>query len=488
MVALAGGFASVVIFSVSPLPRITALSAFILGTALFYAPLAYGSMRPEYLPGLYLLLVAFVVCGRIAVGLEKRRPKYPWLAQVCVSVILIQGWWMTLLPTFVPGTTFNGGIVNATRDDIHAISFQSMLMTTVLLAVFYLLCDLLADVSTRKFVLMSLAMSGVLISIFGIVLKVAGQPLMLHFWRFTDVDWNDFALFRYHGNAGEFLNLAWPLILVFARQAYRPNVPPASRATWTAAALACGLALFMNASKASLVIGLLILPFPFMTWLLRLRATTLLAWSVGAAVMIAVGLFISAQISHESALQRLTETHGVTVSYDDRMAAYQEYIDAIPAVGAFGLGPGLFHLAFPYQSSPLANVGAAIRDYAHEDYLQTVLEWGWFGTIWWTLLVGGGLYRAIRTYREREMFASKGDRRVLLAAILGVCATLAQALMDFPLQIASIRLCFLVLLALCWASPRLLVEAPPVAPKKRKFKLATPTREQLAQYQPQPKS
>ena len=42
------------------------------------------------------------------------------------------------------------------------------------------------------------------------------------------------------------------------------------------------------------------------------------------------------------------------------------------------------------------------------------------------------------------------------SAILGVGGTLAQSLIDFPLQVASIRLFFLVLLALCWASPKVL--------------------------------
>jgi O-antigen ligase len=244
---------------------------------------------------------------------------------------------------------------------------------------------------------------------------------------------------------------------------------------WTGAALLCGLGLLMNASKAALVIGLLILPWPFMTWLLRLKPTVTMLWAGGAVLLIAAGLLVSVEISHESAVTRMTETNGVTISFDARMAAYEEYIDAVPVVGWFGLGPGLFHLAFPYQTSPLANVGAAIRDYAHEDYLQTVLEWGWLGTVWWTLLVGGGLYRAFQSYRQRELFTSKGDRRLLLAAILGVGGTLAEALMDFPLQIASIRLCFLVLLALCWASPRLLATPPPqAAPHRRKFRIPSP--------------
>ncbi|MEJ0000665.1 MAG: hypothetical protein WDO13_16765 [Verrucomicrobiota bacterium] len=50
--------------------------------------------------------------------------------------------------------------------------------------------------------------------------------------------------------------------------------------------------------------------------------------------------------------------------------------------------------------------------------------------------------------------------------------TLAHALLDFPLQVASLRLFFLVLLAVCWASPRMLT-APAREPRVR-FRLAIP--------------
>ena len=121
-------------------------------------------------------------------------------------------------------------------------------------------------------------------------------------------------------------------------------------------------------------------------------------------------------------------------------------------------------------------VCAAVRDYAHEDYLQTVLEWGWLGALWWTLLVAGGLYRAIRTYARRELFTSKTERHLLLGALLGVCGTLAHALVDFPLQIPSIRLFFLLLLALCWASPQLLT-IPPKDPARKRYRLPIPSAE-----------
>jgi len=89
-------------------------------------------------------------------------------------------------------------------------------------------------------------------------------------------------------------------------------------------------------------------------------------------------------------------------------------------------------------------------------------------------LVGGGLYRAIKSYSQRDLFDSKTERHLVLGAILGIGGTLAESLIDFPLQIASLRLFFLVLLALCWVSPRLLTK-PVTAPSPRKrYRLPIP--------------
>jgi len=283
---------------------------------------------------------------------------------------------------------------------------------------------------------------------------------MRYVWKPEEIYWNDFAFFRYHGNAGAFLNLVWPLILVFTRRAYRPTGTWAEKIIWTLSALACGSALFLNAAKAAMVIGLLVLPWPFYTLLLRLKPKMLFLLGACALFLIGGALLASSQLVWEGAFQRITNVPELSDDFSGRWESNQENLKAVPEVGFFGYGPGLFQLAFPYQNSPMRNVGVDMRDYAHEDYLQTVLEWGWLGTVWWTLLVAGGLYRAFRSYAQRELFSSKTDRHLVLAAILGVCGTLVQSLVEFPLQVTSLRLFFLVLLALCWASPKVLTRPP----------------------------
>jgi hypothetical protein len=452
-------------------------SAFFTAIALFYAPLAYGCTRHDMLPTLYALLAASILTGIISISAARVLPPAPPLVLICVALVLTQGWWMTVNPVLPSLIAANGGSVEASLPDIHAISFDSMLMTSLLLGCFVVLCKILENPHQRRFVLLAATVSGVLISVIGVVLKIVGAPLMQYIWKPQDIYWNDFAFYRYHGNAGAFLNLVWPLILVFTRRAYTPTVSIPSKVMWTLCSVVCGAGLLLNSSKAALVIGLLILPWPFLTKLTRLRGKILFVLAAITLLTIAGGLIASAVLVQNVAIQRIANTPELVGAMEGRLTDYEGDLNAVPEVGAFGLGPGLYKVAFPYQLSIMRNAGTPVHDYAHEDYLQTLLEWGWFGTIWWTLLVGVGLYRGFRTYLQRERFASKTERHLVLGAILGVCGTLAHALVDFPLQIASIRLFFLVLLAVCWASPAFLAEPAISSAPRRRYRLPIPSDE-----------
>ncbi len=454
--------------------RLAWASTFFVVVALFYAPLAYGCTRPEMLPPLYVLLGAGFVTGMLSFVLDGRLSDLPKTALVCVSVLLIQGWWMTAQPVF-PSTAAEGtdSLVDITMENVQRVSLNQMLLTTSCLAAFVVAGGLLAQPFLRRFILLAAATAGVSVCLIGDTLKLTGEPLMHYFWNPLDIYWNDFAFFRYQGNAGAFINLTWPLILVFTRRAYTPTNRLSRKIFWSIAALAAGAALFLNASKSGLVIGLLILPWPFLTRLLRMKRSNQIYLGAFVAVVIMSALIASSHL-FGSAFDRLTNTSEVAASAGGRIGAYKQYFNAAPQIGFFGLGPGMFQLAFPYQISPLGNVSVGLREYAHEDYFQTTLEWGWFGTFWWTLLVFGGLWRAFQSHAKKEQFTSKTERHLLLAAILGVLGTLVEAAIDFPLQIASIRLFFLVLLALCWVSPKLLAKPRKPSLSMRRYRLPIP--------------
>jgi O-antigen ligase len=137
--------------------------------------------------------------------------------------------------------------------------------------------------------------------------------------------------------------------------------------------------------------------------------------------------------------------------------------------GAFGSGPGSFKLRFPHsphmiralysrwivhEHTPGGRV--SIWSQAHEDYLQTVIEWGWVGAAAWAGLLAGGVWGLIRAgTRPPRHAASTGranaDRLLARCALVALAGVAIHAAIDFPLQIASIQLYVAVLLGIGWA-------------------------------------
>jgi O-antigen ligase len=126
---------------------------------------------------------------------------------------------------------------------------------------------------------------------------------------------------------------------------------------------------------------------------------------------------------------------------------------ALPDAGLFGFGPGTFRAVFPGYNAVSANQAPGSWRFLHEDYLQTLLEWGWIGGILWALLFFGGITVGIRAYKAHARREWTPRRSVLqplvIIALMGVAL---HALVDFPVQIESIQLYVATYLGLCWGS------------------------------------
>jgi hypothetical protein len=102
----------------------------------------------------------------------------------------------------------------------------------------------------------------------------------------------------------------------------------------------------------------------------------------------------------------------------------------------------------------MQEIGLAFRgrwDKAHNDHLQTIVEWGWVGyALWMILLLGALLKGALLT----------GRRQPLTSRILGISGTISllgvllHAIVDFPLQIPSIQLCTALIAGMLWGVRR----------------------------------
>ena len=107
---------------------------------------------------------------------------------------------------------------------------------------------------------------------------------------------------------------------------------------------------------------------------------------------------------------------------------------SLPEAGALGFGPGTFSVVFPYFAGQLGDRSGDIWLFLHNDYLQTMMEWGWIGAALWAGVLFGGMIVAVRGLRDKRRSTGWFPRqRLLLPLIVTALGGVAiHALVDFP--------------------------------------------------------
>ncbi len=121
-----------------------------------------------------------------------------------------------------------------------------------------------------------------------------------------------------------------------------------------------------------------------------------------------------------------------------------------PEWGALGFGPGSFHPLFPYYVDGAQLSGMAV--YAHNDHLQTLVEWGWWGSILFAAVFAIPwifLLPVLRPWGQNQTSGRWRIRQRGVAIAIFVC--LIHATIDFPFQIESIAITLAVLVGLAWS-------------------------------------
>lgn len=144
--------------------------------------------------------------------------------------------------------------------------------------------------------------------------------------------------------------------------------------------------------------------------------------------------------------------------------------------GALGLGPGSFYPIFPYHKGELQEKVKGTWFYAHNDYMQTLLEWGWLGGSCFFILVGGGLFLLAREVFFHRKDYGKTRFIYLRGYFIGLLILMLHANIDFPFQIESIAMTVSVILGVAWGTSELRkVGSPKNKRRPHKKKLATTT-------------
>ncbi len=433
---------------------------------LFYAyvtltPLCYGA-TPFWASALCAQIALFLFAVWFLFKAATRSlPAIPLLFWLPASLILIQGWWMVFnghstfdtayqqfVPLLPPFPELPGSVDKYFSGDV-------MLRISGLLASAVLAIHFGKTPQGRMTLLRCMAIGAVLVVILGFLQRASGA---------SDIFWGDrnltqsffFGPYRYHGNAGAFLNFTWPLIvctLVICWTRQKSSADKAIAQFWGIAVLLSTIALFINGSRAASILAVpLILGglFSYRRWLKRnfkISKSLIIITLVISAFSISVLSF--SFMGKTADRWSLLLTH--PGSLFQRLDTYHACLPMIQDGGWFGFGPGGFRWSFPEYAVELQKSSSGFWRFAHQDYLQTLIEWGMIGTLWWAMLFVPVLVRLNTLLKRLPGDLASGEHYMLRALALSILGLILYAMGDFPLQIYSIQLYLLTACSLIWS-------------------------------------
>ena len=204
-----------------------------------------------------------------------------------------------------------------------------------------------------------------------------------------------------------------------------------------------GLAVLLSRSRGgSLILGATLV---FLAALLvaRRRGTgsaslTPLVPSLLLVLVLAIGLVVGIG----PLLERFSQTE---LSAEGRWKLYRETVGLVADHPVAGVGPGMYKWRFrPYQ----AEEGGVRFDHAHNDYLESAVEWGVpLALVLWSFLVWR-LWRAVRVFLTSPRSWHSG---LALGCAGSILSLLLHSLVDFNLYIPSVAMTFFAVVGLAWS-------------------------------------
>jgi hypothetical protein len=440
------------------------LSRWLFLVTLVITPWLYGattSWAIELVNGMLGLVLAIWIASLL---LDRRWPLVPRWLVVIAGLILAQGWWMTVNAHAIYDSTFRVFVpMDALRPDAPGsadwvLSFAWMLRATALLGI---VC-LVAEIAQRPVWLLRLwyaiAIAGGSIALLGLIQKGTGAQAI--FWRPMLQQAREvhpfFASYYYHANAGAFLNLVLPPAAGLVAWTWARTSSPVTRSLWVTLLGFIAIAILSNTSRMAQIVGAATVlaiacavARAVMRFLAQIEKRTL---AIGSLVVLAALVAVAQAVQLDAPLRRWNE-FAEQAPISVRWTAYRTGISAIGAAGLLGFGPGTFQAVFPHYQHAVETKLPGTWRFLHQDYLQTVLEWGWVGSALAAGLFFGGIVLAIRNYSRAKTRRWSNRQRILLpCVVLALVGVAVHATLDFPLQILSIQLLVATYLGICWGS------------------------------------
>src|SRR5437016_983661 len=320
-----------------------------------------------------------------------RRPRCPCLLLLLTAALFCLAGWMVLnarsiydpdFSVFVPLRNVAPRLAGSVD---YAISAAWMIRGALLLGAILFIADLSQSSRwlLRLWYLIGLVAGS--IAFLGLLQKATGAEMI--FWQPPPPEdvrvTTFFATYYYHGNAGAFLNSVWPLSAGLVIRAFTNRSHPGMRAVWVSLFFLTIAAVLANTSRMAQFVAVVLMVaicVQFGPMLLRRLSGAEKSVALAGALAILLSLIALAQAAHfEQPLNRW-QSASERIPNDARWLASRVAMRALPESGFFGSGPGTFRAIFPAYNAGSANPVPGIWRFLHEDYLQTLMEWGWLGS------------------------------------------------------------------------------------------------------------
>jgi O-antigen ligase len=285
-----------------------------------------------------------------------------------------------------------------------------------------------------------LCLNGALLSLEGILQRLSGTDKLL--WLVQPY-WNQagdlqFGPYAYRSNAAEYLNLLWPVCLGFwwtLRRAHRRaaramggagrRVGSGPHVVLLPCAVLSAAAPIISASRGGAIVAVAGMLVALVLLLKAQRRGG--GWMLlGVMVLFAAALLLAGRFGWEKLEPRLKTIFSDEMS--GRVEIYRNAEQMARDFPVFGTGPGTFAQVYHLYRAEARATWAA---YAHNDWLETRITFGWVGFV--MILASLGIVLA-------RSFGGGGigvDRFFVFMTWLALAGCLVHARFDFPFQIYS---------------------------------------------------
>jgi len=454
-----------------------AAAGWIITGSLIYAPFVFGSVPTFAIQQLNLALGAAASCWFLDCLLYRKVPKVPIILVLCGIIALALGWFMT----WNARSTFaiQSGYLVQTYIHPHRPSLPGALerMTArltmqrldSLFAGLLTASDLARDKLWRKRWVVIIAGTGAAIACFGVA-QQAGMATFVA-TRMNQLEGEYFATFNYHGNAGAYMNLALPLSFAVCLYTFETRKPAIHRCAGAAMFGITLIGIMANTSRGAQAVSILIVigmggaaALRFVSHAGSLYRYRKVVWPLIALLFVGVVGAVGMHSARNA--EKWRELPSELAKNSSRWQVWRVTVPMAKSAGALGHGPGSFKLLLP--QSPMLSDALLSRwvlqpriipgfpismwSMAHNDYLQTWVEFGWLGLMLALSVLIGGVTRSLLRIRAKQSNARSADGYVLFGVTAAVLGVIVNSLFDFPLQVASIQVTVIVLLGICWSS------------------------------------